>query len=418
VKLAIVQSHPTQYYSPWFRYIYAQGGIELRVLYLWEFGVTRQTDRQFGTAFQWDVDLLSGYDHEFVPNVARAPGTHHVGGLDNPALTKRLAAWRPDALLLFGYKWKSHLRAIVWARRKRVPLLFRGDSHFIGRGEPPFLKRWPLAILYRQFRAFLHVGAANREYFLTLGVPDDRLFFAPHSVDDSLFDPNRSDHRAAAEKLRRELDLPPDRKVILFAGKFVSAKQPLELLRAFITLKDNAATLLFVGDGPLKAELQSLAAENPSADVRFLPFANQSEMPARYLLADLFVLPSRGLYETWGLAVNEAMHMGVPALVSERVGCQRDLVEDGVTGWVFSHDSKKDLQCKLSEALDVMQRRQRLETIRENIRVRIGRYTFQKATDGLARAVESLEDHRIQRPSTTTERQTPDTENSAGAKNT
>ena len=390
MRLAIVQSHPTQYYSPWFRYICAQGGIELRVFYLWEFGVARQTDRQFGTAFQWDVDLLSGYDHEFVPNVARDPGTHHVGGLDNPALTKRLAAWRPDALLLFGYKWKTHLKAICWARLNRVPLLFRGDSHFIGRGKPPFIKRWPLALLFRQFRGFLHVGAANREYFLTLGVPADRLFFAPHSVDDSLFDPNRSDHRAAAEKLRRELDLPPGRKVILFAGKFVSAKQPLELLRAFITLKDNAATLLFVGDGPLKAELQSLAAENPSADVRFLPFANQSEMPARYLLADLFVLPSGGLYETWGLAVNEAMHMGVPALVSERVGCQRDLVEDGVTGWVFSHDSAEMLRDRLARALASLRSPLNAEALRRRVLGKISTYTYRQTTAGLQRALEEV----------------------------
>ena len=63
--------------------------------------------------------------------------------------------------------------------------------------------------------------------------------------------------------------------------------------------------------------------------MRFLPFANQSEMPARYLLADLFVLPSLGNSETWGLAVNEAMHMGVPCLVSDLVGCQQDLVTDG-----------------------------------------------------------------------------------------
>ena len=390
MKLAVVQSHPTQYYSPWFRHIQARSEIRLRAFYLWEFGVTQQTDRQFGTAFQWDVDLLSGYDHEFVPTVAREPGTHRFGGLDNPSLPERLAAWRPDALLLFGYKWKSHLRAICWARLNRVPLLFRGDSHFIGRGKPPFIKRWPLALLFRQFRGFLHVGAANREYFLTVGVPANRLFFAPHSVDDSLFDPNRSDHRAAAEKLRRELDLPPGRKVILFAGKFVSAKQPLELLRAFITQNDNAATLLFVGDGPLKAELQSLAAENPSADVRFLPFANQSEMPARYLLADLFVLPSGGLYETWGLAVNEAMHMGVPALVSEQVGCQRDLVEDGVTGWVFSHDSSEMLRDRLARALASLRSPLNAEALRRRGLEKISNYTYRQTTAGLQRALKEV----------------------------
>jgi glycosyltransferase involved in cell wall biosynthesis len=66
-------------------------------------------------------------------------------------------------------------------------------------------------------------------------------------------------------------------------------------------------------------------------------------MPARYLLADIFVLPSRGHYETWGLAVNEAMHLGVPCLVSDLVGCQRDLVTPGETGWVFSADDPEAL---------------------------------------------------------------------------
>ena len=390
MRLAIVQSHPTQYYSPWFRYVQMQAEIELRVFYLWEFGVTRQTDRQFGTAFQWDIDLLSGYEHEFVRNVARDPGTHHFGGLDNPALTKRLADWQPDALLLFGYKWKSHLRAIFWARRNRVPLLFRGDSHFIGRGNPPRLTRWLLSLLYRQFSAFLYVGAANRDYFLALGVPAERLFFAPHSVDGSLFDPARLDHRAAAEKLRRDLALPSDRKVVLFAGKFVAAKQPVELLRAFIALKDTGATLLFVGDGPLKPELQATAAENPDADVRFLPFANQSEMPARYLLADVFVLPSSGLYETWGLAVNEAMHMGVPALVSERVGCQRDLVEDGVTGWVFRHDSAEMLRERLHQALAYLGAPLTADALRRRVKERISAYTYRQTTAGLRQALEEL----------------------------
>src|SRR5262249_25675686 len=99
-RLAIVLSHPTQYYSPWFRWMAAHTPLDFRVFYLWEFGVTTQLDREFGASFKWDVDLLSGYDHEFVPNVARDPGTHHFGGLNTPALGDRLRAWHPDAVLL------------------------------------------------------------------------------------------------------------------------------------------------------------------------------------------------------------------------------------------------------------------------------------------------------------------------------
>lgn len=389
-RLAVVLSHPTQYYSPWFRFVRAQGDVEPNVFYLWDFGVTRKTDRQFGAELCWDVDLLSGYESEFVPNVATDPGTHHFRGLDNPDLTRRLAAWRPDAILLFGYTWRSHLRVVRWARFRGIPLLFRGDSHFIGRGAPAWPKCLLLRLLYCQFNAFLTVGAANRDYFRTLDVPESRLFFAPHAVDDSLFDPARADHQRAAEALRAELGLSTERTVILFAGKFLPAKQPVELLRAFIELHDRGATLLFVGDGPLRDELRALAYSHPGADVKFLPFANQSEMPARYLLADVFVLPSRGLYETWGLAVNEAMHMGVPALVSERVGCQRDLVTDGKTGWVFRHNSTDELRAKLDVALKAMRSPETATAMRHRARDRIAHYTYPRTTDGLLTALRAI----------------------------
>jgi glycosyltransferase involved in cell wall biosynthesis len=363
-------------------------GLAFRVFYLWEFGVRATRDVQFGATFKWDVDLLSGYEHEFVPNAAREPGTHHFFGLRNPALTARLAAWRPDAVLLFGYKWASHLRAIAWARRRGVPLLFRGDSHFLGRGAPGGCARLLLRRLYAQFAAVLPVGAANRDYFTLLGVPAARLHFTPHAVNDALFDPRDASHRAGAAALRAQLGLAPETQVVLYAGKFVAAKQPVELLRAFLALRAPEAALVFVGDGEQKNALHELARGAPAGAVHFLPFANQSEMPARYLLADVFVLPSRGHYETWGLAVNEAMHLGVPALVSDLVGCQRDLVTDGETGWVFPATEPTALQMKLGEALAAVRRDR--AGFRTRVTQRIAGYTYATATAGLLRGLASV----------------------------
>ena len=386
-RLAIVLSHPVQYYSPWFRWLKQNTVLEFRVFYLWDFGVRETLDRQFAASFKWDVDLLSGYEHEFVPNVAADPGTHHFRGLNNPTLTKRLALWRPGAILLFGYNWLSHQRALWWARRKNIPLLFRGDSHLLGRGRPALPQRTMLKILYRQFAAITHVGAANREYFILLGVPASRLFFAPHSVDAARFNPADSATRESARLLRAELGL-NGKRVVLFAGKFSAAKQPLELLRAFHAVATDWDALVFVGDGPLKDELVALAQTRADRLVRFLPFANQSEMPARYRLADIFALPSRGHYETWGLAVNEAMHLGVPCLVSDLVGCQRDLVISGETGWVFPGDNPAALAGTLQTALRTAP--QELHRLGQNAIATVSRYTYQQTSDGLLRALASL----------------------------
>ena len=392
-RLAVVLSHPTQYYSPWFRWISQNTDIGFRVFYLWDFGVTHQRDPGFGTELKWDVDLLSGYDYEFVPNISPDPGAERFSGFRNPSLGERLSSYRPSAVLIYGYKWESHLRAIAWARISGTPILFRGDSHLIGRGTPSIPKRLLLAALFSQFSAFLFVGAANRDYFRAFGVPERKLFFAPHSVDTTLYDPQRPEVRSASARIREGLNIPAGSKVVLFAGKLVASKQPSELLQAFISLEPgDSATLVFVGDGPEKSGLMRVAGNlGPAVHVRFAPFANQTEMPAYYLAADLFVLPSRGHYETWGLAVNEAMHMGVPCLVSTRVGCQRDLVADGVTGWVFDPDDPEGLNSSLRDSLRALVDSDLTRRIRANVAQCIEHYGYAQTTGGLMESLQSLD---------------------------
>lgn len=392
VRLAIVLSHPTQYYSPWFRWLSENTSLEFRVFYLWDFGVTRKYDPNFAASFEWDVDLLGGYPSEFVPNVAASPGAEHFFGFRNPGLTARLAAWRPGALLIFGYNWASHMRAIAWARLSAVPILFRGDSHLIGRGVPSIPVRLALRVLYAQFASFLYVGDANREYFAAFGVPGQRLFFSPHSVNSALFDPSAPRNRAASEELRSKLGVKSGTKIVLFAGKLVPAKQPMELLEAFVAVNPPDTALVFVGDGPEKGRLKAFASSNvQAAEIHLLPFMNQTEMPGLYLSADIFVLPSRGSYETWGLAVNEAMHMGTPCLVSDRVGCQRDLVIPGETGWVFDPGDPSALRNALAKALAETGSESRRGQIKEAVIRRISGYNYRQTSEGLLGALSALQ---------------------------
>jgi glycosyltransferase involved in cell wall biosynthesis len=388
-RLAIVLSHPTQYYSPWFRWLRANTPLAFRVFYLDESGLTPTRDEKFQKTFSWDVDLTGGYDWELLENTARRPSTLRFFGLRNPALHRRIEDWGATAILLFGYNYAAHLKLIAWARRKKIPLLFRGDSHLLGRPLPKFLKKTLLTWLFRQFAAITYVGEANRDYFRFHGAPEEKLFFVPHAVNAAHFDPASPAHRNISLALRVELGLSAQTRVILFAGKLIPQKQPLALLEAFLGLNPSNAALIFVGEGPEKPEMLARAAKAPSdANLQFLPFANQSEMPSRYLLADLFVLPSRGAYETWGLAVNEAMHLGLPCLVSDQVGCQRDLVTEGETGWVFHANDPTSLREKLSAALAEVA--EDPAPVRAAVNERIARYTYAQASAGLLAALNSV----------------------------
>jgi hypothetical protein len=126
-RLAIVSTHPIQYYAPVFQSLALREGMQVKVFYGWKGATEKAKDHGFGKLFQWDIPLLDGYDHEFVSNVAHEPGTHHFRGIDSPDLNERICTWRPDVLLVYGWSYKAHLAAMRYFHG-RVPVLFRGDS--------------------------------------------------------------------------------------------------------------------------------------------------------------------------------------------------------------------------------------------------------------------------------------------------
>jgi glycosyltransferase involved in cell wall biosynthesis len=386
-RLAVVTTHPIQYYAPWFRRIAARPGLDVRVFYLWDFGVTEREDKGFGRTVRWDVPLLDGYASEFVPNVSRRPGSHGFRGIDNPGLPAALRAFDPAAVLCIGYKNASFFRLLLRRALGDVPLLHRGDSHRLvpRRGARAWLSRRVLSLLFRRFRAFLYVGAANREYLRMHGVPDERLFFCPHAVDNDRFMADADATRAAAAAWRQELGIPADKAVVLFAGKLEDKKRPLDLLRAFARAAVPDAALLFVGNGHLEEAIRRDAAAVPH--VYFAPFQNQSVMPRTYAAGDVVVLPSFGPGETWGLCVNEAQCLARPVIVSTHVGCAADLVTPGETGWLFPAGDVDALAGRLREALAD---RNRLRTVGEAGRERVRRYSYEAATDGLQNALKWL----------------------------
>jgi glycosyltransferase involved in cell wall biosynthesis len=348
-KLAIITSHPIQYYAPWFRYLAESSDLSIRVFYLWDFGITQQADREFQQTIQWDIPLLTGYDHEFVPNVSKKPGTSHFWGLQNPTLKAQVKAYAPDAVLLMNYNYASLYQFL--ASWHDTPLLFRGDSHNLmpDRSLKAWLRRQWITQVFRQFDRVLYVGQANYAYFRDNGVPADRLFFAPHAIDNQRFTSQRTVAHNQAQEWKQELGIPPHHQVILFAGKFIPKKRPQDLLQAFLQAKLVDTSLLLVGAGVLEADLRSQAHGHPH--VFFAPFQNQSLMPRTYAIGDVFVLPSYGSGETWGLAINEAMCLGKPIIVSHHVGCAADLVTPGQNGLIFPAGDVKALQAALSEAL-------------------------------------------------------------------
>jgi glycosyltransferase involved in cell wall biosynthesis len=348
-RLALIVSHPIQYFAPLHQRLARRDDIAIKVFFTWHAGAAPVQDRGFGIPVAWDIPLTDGYEYEPVPNRAADPGTHHFRGLQNPSLVRRVVAWRPDIVHVTGWAWQSHLLALRAFAKRGIPVLFRGDSHLLDdgrRGPRWWAKRAVLRRVFSWPAGFLVVGAANRAYYETFGVNADRLFPCPHSIDVARFAQPADSLEQQAAAWRKELGIGADRTVLLYAGKFERKKRPVELMKAVLAAENSDVMLILVGGGELEGEVDRVAALAPDR-FRVLPFQNQSRMPIVYRLGNLFVLPS-AYGETWGLAVNEAMACGRPVLVSDRVGCAPDTV-DATCGRVFSWADPHSLDAALND---------------------------------------------------------------------
>jgi glycosyltransferase involved in cell wall biosynthesis len=335
LRVGVLDSHPIQYHAPWYRGLARE--CDLHVFYAHRQTPEGQAAAGYGVAFEWDRDLLSGYESTQLTNVSRAPNVYGFGGCDTPEIGAHIERGEFDAFILNGWYLKSYLQALWTCRRIGVPVLVRGDSQ-LGTprsGATRAAKELAHRALLRQFDGYLTVGQRNREYLLHYGADPEAIFFVPHFVDADLFARGVRASGAERDVVRRTLGAGPDGRVALFVGRLVDFKRPGDLIDALALSPAPPGhwSAAFVGTGPLEDSLRRQAEER-GVKAWFLGFRNQSELPAIYAAADALVLPSDA-HETWGLVVNEAMACGTPAVVSDAVGCAPDMVDEGRTGEVF-----------------------------------------------------------------------------------
>lgn len=332
MKLLTLATHPIQYQAPWFRALAARPELDFAVAFA-HLPTAEQQGVGFGVPFEWDAPLRDGYRSFTLELAGRDPDLGRFRGLRTRRLVARLRREAPDALLVTGWNSWVLVQGILAAGRLGLPLILRGEANDL-RPRPPLVRAIQRRIVARA-AAHLAIGTANRRFLEARGVDPGRIVDAPYFVDNAAFGAAADRERERRGERRHGWGLEENAFVLLFAGKLVARKRPADLLaafEAFPALRERAR-LLVVGDGELRAGLEARARAG-GLPVRFAGFLNQSEIPRAYAAADLLVLPSDA-GETWGLVVNEAMASGLPAVVSDRVGCAPDLIVPGETGETF-----------------------------------------------------------------------------------
>jgi glycosyltransferase involved in cell wall biosynthesis len=339
LRFAAVISHPTQHHAPMFRELNKVPGVRVKVFYGCNWGVRPTFDPGFSQTFAWDVPLLQGYEHEFLPS-GQPPRDQGFLAIDSPRLAQRLADFGPHALWVHGYGHRLCWRAVRWARG-RCAVVYFGDSELLH--QRSWFVRLAKAALVRWFLrrcdAFITVGDNNEAYYAHYGVPRSKMLRGCYPVDvkrfvEALADPDRP----LRAEVRRRYGLPEDAVVVLFLGKMIPIKRPADLLEAVGLLRQQGVGVhaLFVGDGPLRPNLEQQTRDRGLGDlVRLSGFVNQREMPLVLDCADVLAMTSEK--DPHPLAVTEALITGNAVVASDRVGCvgPTDTVRPGINGLVY-----------------------------------------------------------------------------------
>lgn len=322
MKLAVVTPTPTPYRDPFWNTVATQPDVDLTVFYC----------RRVTADRPWNLSWHVNFRAEYLAGFAILPNNESYW---NPAIWRQLKDGRFDALILGGYNHLTMLAAALYAVRHRVPYFLMSEVYL---KQPrarwrKYLKTPVVRWVVRHAAGFFPTGSLAAEYLQFCGANPDNICHVPNSPDfDSL-------SQAYAELLPQRPSLRAGmgfgkEPVLLFVGRLLELKQVHTLLAAIKRVSaSHAVRLAIIGDGPERPRLERIAGElGISQRVSFLGFKNPNELPKWYTACDLFVLPSSD--ETWGVVVLEALSFGLPVIVSDMVGCYKDVVVSPAIGEV------------------------------------------------------------------------------------
>lgn len=336
-----------------------EDGIDLRVLYCSDENVKGHIDKGFGVEVKWDIPLLEGYNYKFLKNNSWKPSiSNGFFGLINFEIFKELKNERGSYLVIHGWNYATNFLAIIAAKIAGIKLCLRGENplnqELLKSKQILFFRKiFFKYFFFKLFDYFLYIGEQNKKLYEYYGVEKEKLIFTPYAVDNDRFQAEYEKYRDKKTEIRKELGLPIDKKIILFSGKYIPKKRPMDLLKAYHLLNNENTALVFLGDGELRKDMEDYINHNNLKDVYLTGFKNQSEVGKYFAAADIFVLPS-GAGETWGLVVNEAMNFNLPILVSDVAGSAYDLADENSR---FSCGDilnlKKQLLIRLNQRIEI-----------------------------------------------------------------
>lgn len=346
-RLGVVFTHPTQHHAPLWRKLNQQPGLEVKVFYLCNENQSGG-DRHLGSSEPWDVDLLSGYPHEFLTTWTGATATTTTKGLLNPALVQRLTKANVDAVFLPSFYTLSYRLTVALCKLRGIPVIMQNDATVITDSGQSGGRRLAKALLYPWMYGladrWISSGDHNEIYLRHYGIAPDKIVRGCYPVDRERYETTLAQGQAEIQRLRQSLGWDENTILYGFCGKYIERKNPFEFIDAIVQAhrQDPRVRGLMIGGGVLTDAINQRLA-TLGGEVVNVGFVNQSKLPLYYAAMDVFVSTSAS--DPHPLVISEAMAVGTPPILSDRCGNwgYRDTVQHRYNGLVYPYGNRAAL---------------------------------------------------------------------------
>lgn len=257
------------------------------------------------------------------PNIKH---NHHILNNSNLLCTLRnifsiLKKENPKIIVTCGFNLKM-LFCWFYAYALKKEHYILTDSWLLTVNKLTFFHRFIRKIVFKSTSKFICIGKKGREYLMSYGIPENKIYITPLVIDNEKF--------FKVNKRNRAYDL-------MFAGQFIERKLPFFFTDIVVKLKKLYPSLrvLIIGNGPLEDNLRD-RLDSEKIDYVLPGFIQQDELPNYYSLSKLFLFPTQS--DPWGIVANEAIAAGTPVITCDNAGVAGDLVLNNFNGYVLPLD--------------------------------------------------------------------------------
>jgi glycosyltransferase involved in cell wall biosynthesis len=355
----------------------------------------------------WDIKPSAAFDHETLREVKFLPDLFSLDPSDdpnplNPSLIFKLARGRYDFFISGSPSYFGTMMTFLISKLQKKPFILFTEEVDFERDDMSerlvrirkdlgslfklpfiFVRFFLMQLVLRNCSSYVVPSTASKEYLIRRGIKADEIFMAVNAVDNKLIEKEceESIRNGTIEKLKATL-APKDKKIILSVSYLLERKGLQYLIEACGKLKKkrNDFTLVIVGEGQFKHSLEILSVQNNLA-TKFTGYVQ--DVYSYYLLSDVFVLPT--LRDVWGFVINEAMVCGCPIITTQGAGASKDLVQEGLNGFVVEAGNVDQMAQAIEAVLSNDGMRKRMGTASKNI---IRKFSFENSVKGYKAAID------------------------------